>query len=257
MKLRSNTHRTHMKRTTPLWFIWICAEFYVKQIRISHLLNVHLVQRKLNNMARYSNGINGAFFGKIGPVVGTSRNGVPYMKSKGNPRTAAATPAEQLNRNKFSNAHAWLKPLLPVLRVGYKGYSQTTYGFNAAKSYVLRNTMENGQVLPELVKISIGDLPVSPDISLSVSDDRKLQFSWSPELIANADAKDQLMVLAYLPDKAIAIYEIHGAFRETGMQVLNLVNDFADKIIHVYAAFVAADRSRQSESIYFGPISVV
>jgi hypothetical protein len=208
-------------------------------------------------MARYSNGINGPFFGKIGPVVGTSRNGVPYMKSKGNPRTTAATPAEQINRNKFSNAHAWLKPLLPVLRVGFKGCSPTSYGYNAAKSYVLRHTMENGQVLPERVKISTGNLPVSPDISVTVSEDRKLQFIWSPDLIADADAKDQLMVLAYLPEKATAIYEIHGAFRETGMQVLNLVNDFADKIIHVYAAFVAADRSRQSESIYFGPIKVV
>lgn len=207
-------------------------------------------------MARYSNGINGAFSGKIGPVVGTSRNGVPYMKSKGNPRTAAATPAEQANRNKFSNAHAWLKPLLPVLRVGFNGYSETTYGYNAAKSYVLRNTMENGQVLPERVKISSGDLPVSPDISVNLTEDHKLQFSWSPEHVADASGKDQLMVLAYLPEKATAIYEIHGAFRETGAQVLDLVRDFADKVIHVYAAFVAADRSRQSNSIYFGPITV-
>ena len=32
-------------------------------------------------MAKYSNGINGPFIGKVGNVVGSSRNGVYYMKS--------------------------------------------------------------------------------------------------------------------------------------------------------------------------------
>lgn len=67
-------------------------------------------------MAKYTEGITGAFSGKVGPVVGSSRNGVPYMKSKGNARTSVATGAELANRKKFSAAHAWLKPLLPLLR---------------------------------------------------------------------------------------------------------------------------------------------
>jgi len=207
-------------------------------------------------MAKYSNGINGAFSGGIGPVIGTSRNGVPYMKSKGNPRTAAATPAEQANRNKFKNAHAWIKPLLPVLRVGFKGYTETSYGFLAAKSYMLLHAMEDGQVIPERVKISHGDLPIAQDIAVHLTDDQKLHFSWSPVHAQHSNPKDQLMVLAYQPETATAIYEIHGAFRDTGMQVLDLINDFADQVIHVFAAFVAADRSRQSDSIYFGPIRV-
>lgn len=207
-------------------------------------------------MARYDNGINGPFSGKVGPVVGSSRNGVHYLKSKGNPRTSTASDAELKNRNKFANAHAWLKPLLPVLRVGFSGYSQTCYGFLAAKSYVLKNAMEDGLVQPERVKISHGDLPVSPDLALNLTDPAKLSLSWTSDYIQNADPKDQLMLLAYLPEKAMAIYEIHGAFRDSGTQVLNLVRDFADQVIHVYAAFIAADRSRQSDSVYLGPITI-
>jgi hypothetical protein len=207
-------------------------------------------------MARYSEGISGSFSGKVGPIIGSSRNGVPYMKSKGNPRTSLPSEAELANRKKFSNAHAWLQPLLNVVRVGFNGYSKTKYGFIAAKSYVLNHAMAYGQVLPELVKISLGDLPLSSDFTVNMTEDRKLHFNWSSAHIEDSNNKDQLMVLAYHPEDGTAIYEIHGAFRETGVQVIDLVRDLTGKTIHVFAAFIAADRSRQSDSLYFGPITV-
>lgn len=207
-------------------------------------------------MAKYTDGVTGAFSGKVGPVVGSSWNGVPYMKSKGNARTSAATGAELANREKFAAAHAWLKPLLPILRVGFDGYSRTSYGYNAAKSYMLKHTMADGQVLPDRVKVSAGELVVSPDMNVVLTADRKLQFSWSPAYIPGTQGKDQLMVLAYHPEDARVSYQLHGAFRESGEQLLDLSADFSNKTIHVYAAFVAADRSRQSDSVYFGPITV-
>lgn len=145
-------------------------------------------------MAKYIDGITGAFLGKVGPVVGSSRNGIPYMKSRGNARTSAATGSELENRKKFSAAHAW-KPLLPLLRVGFSGYSKTAYGYNAAKSYVLKHAMEHGRVLPELVKISYGDLMTAPDLSVILTDDGKLRFSWFPGYIPGTDGKDQLWPL--------------------------------------------------------------
>jgi hypothetical protein len=207
-------------------------------------------------MAKYIDGITGAFLGKVGPVVGSSRNGIPYMKSRGNARTSAATGSELENRKKFSAAHAWLKPLLPLLRVGFNGYSKTAYGYNAAKSYVLKHAMEHGRVLPELVKISYGDLMTAPDLSVILTDDGKLRFSWSPSYIPGTDGKDQLMALAYHPEHANLAYVVHGAFRDVGEQILDLPPEFNNKTIHAYAAFIAADRSRQSDSTYFGPITV-
>lgn len=207
-------------------------------------------------MAKYIEGITGAFQGKVGPVVGSSRNGIPYMKSRGNARTSAATGSELENRNKFAAAHAWLKPLLPVLRVGFNKYSKSAYRYNAAKSYVLKHAMETGRVKPELVKISSGDLMSAPDLGVILTEDRELRFSWSPDYIPGTDGKDQLMVLAYVPEHATLTYVVHGAFREVGEQILDLPPDFEGKTIHTYAAFIAADRSRQSDSTYFGPITV-
>jgi hypothetical protein len=203
-------------------------------------------------MAKYLQGITGAFSGKIGPVVGSSRNGVPYMKGKGKPRTGIAGEQETANRNKFATGHAWLKPLLPLLRVGFNGYSRTTYGYNAAKSFLFKNAMEDGQVVPANVQLSYGDLPISENLRATLTENQTMEFSWSNAYIDDASLKDQIMVLAYHPESRTAIYDIHGAFRSSGTQILELFNEFNGKTFHVYAAFIAADRSRQSDSVYLG-----
>lgn len=203
-------------------------------------------------MAKYLQGIMGAFSGKIGPVIGTSRNGVPYMKGKGNPRTKPVGEHEAANRKRFATGHAWLKPLLEVLRVGFNGYSRTTYGYNAAKSYNFQHAMENGQIVPSRAKISSGNLALPETLGVTLEENLKLRFDWSSAYAASASRKDQIMVLAYHPESKTAIYEIHGAFRLSGTQTFELPKDFYGKNIHVYAAFIAADRSMQSDSVYLG-----
>jgi hypothetical protein len=205
-------------------------------------------------MAKYLQGIMGAFSGKIGPVIGTSRNGVPYMKGKGKPRSGPVGEQEAENRNRFATGHAWLKPLLNFLRVGFQGYSQTTYGYNAAKSYNFRYAMENGQMIPSKVNVSSGSLPLPADLQVSLDENKTLHFTWSGDYVEDTNEKDQLMLLAYHPESRTAIFENYGAFRKSGLERLELFHAFAGKAIHVYAAFVAADRSRQSDSVYLGEI---
>lgn len=90
-------------------------------------------------MGRYKDGINGAFKGKVGSVVGCSWKGINYMRSLPKTRTSTVlSEAEQANRQKFTIAHAWLKPLKDVIRLGFKNYSPTIEGFLAAKSYLLK-----------------------------------------------------------------------------------------------------------------------
>jgi hypothetical protein len=202
-------------------------------------------------MAKYIQGINGIFIGKVGTVVGCVWKGIPYMRSIGNPRTGAATPGEVRNRSKFSTVHYWLHPLLVFLRAGFADYSERTVGFNGAKSYNLRNAISEGLLLPELVQVSHGDLPLSAEMTVTFQDDR-LHFNWSTDSIENSSSKDQIMVLAYHPESSTAIYEMHGAFRSMGNQILDTYKQFLGQTIHVYAAFIAADRTRQSNSVYLG-----
>ncbi len=204
-------------------------------------------------MAKYSLGINGAFIGKVGPVVGCKWKGIPYMRSKANPRSGTPSEKETKNHQKWGTGHYWLKPLLVFLRTGFANYAPTYEGYNAAKSYNLKNAMNDGQVRPELVKVSFGDLPLPEDISVNHLDGQ-LHFNWSTAPFPDAGIKDQVMVLAYHPESSTAIFDTHGTFRSMGTQVLDIYKAFVGKTIHVYAAFVSADRSRQSNSLYLGAI---
>ena len=57
-------------------------------------------------MARFPNGILGGLVGTIGPVIGSSLNGVPYLKSRYAKRKVTNHPNEIANRKKFAAARA-------------------------------------------------------------------------------------------------------------------------------------------------------
>ena len=211
-------------------------------------------------MAKYNNGINGPFSGRVGPVIGSSWKGIPYMKSLPI-RTKKATAGEKANRARFKIAQQWLKPLLNFVRVGFKGYTPTVEGFIAAKSYLMKNAMEGkgaqSRVNPILMKVSFGDLPLSGNIAMQLSDDKEsLQFTWDTKTIERGYEKDQVMMLAYNIEIGRLSFNTFGALRYTGTDSLRLPSgNKKDSTWHIYVAFVAADRSRQSDSVYLGEIT--
>lgn len=210
-------------------------------------------------MAKLLNGINGPIRGKVGTVVGSSWKGIDYIKAKYKPRTKNITNKEKGNRSKFSMAQYWLKPLKDFVRQGFKGYTPTVEGFVAAKSYLMKNAMEGSGaesvINPSLVKVSHGDLPVSENISVSRIADDQFQFTWDTKIPAGASEKDQVMLLAYDIKSEFATWSLTGQFRSTGSDILR-VQYIKGSTYLVYAAFVAADRSRQSNSIYLGEITL-
>jgi hypothetical protein len=211
-------------------------------------------------MAKYQFGIHGPFSGKVGTVVGASWKGIPYMRSLPKKRTGKISEAEQANRKRFALAQLWLKPLTPFLRIGFKNYRDRLEGFVAAKSYLLKNAIEEqeGAILinPEKVLLSHGPLELPTGIEVTLEEEGKLSFYWDTPSLSNSGARDQAMLMAYCLEENQAVYETHGAFRETGTDVLALPTNFKGKSILVYAAFVSADRERQSMSVFVGELLV-
>ena len=210
-------------------------------------------------MGRLVNGINGPIRGTVGTVVGSSRYGVPYLKAYYKKRTTKISAKEKGNRGKFAQSQFWLKPILDFVREGYKHYSPTVKGFVAAKSYLSRNAFEgeapNQHINPALVKVSYGDLPVSNDIAVALTDDGYLQFTWDPANVTGGSDKDQVMMLAYDIENAYAKEDITGQLRSTGADRLK-IDTSKKRTYHVYCAFNAADRSKTSDSVYLGTISI-
>ena len=214
---------------------------------------------KPNYMATYTDGINGKFNGKVGTVIGSSWKGIPYMKSLHSKRTIPAHKDEQLNRNKFAMAHRWLQPVTDFVRAGYKGYTATVEGFLAAKSYLLKNAFEGEGadmiINPALMKVSYGDLPLAENISAAKTSPNELQVTWDGSIKSGLHARDQVMILAYDIENGKARFNITGQFRYLGVDTLYIPPAIPERTYHIYAAFVAADRSRQSTSVYLGTIS--
>ena len=187
------------------------------------------------------------------------RYGVPYLKGPYKRRTTKISKKEKENRSKFARAQFWLKPLLEFVREGFKDYSRQSQGFVAAKSYLLRNAFEGTApdiiINPSLVKVSFGDLPLSGNITAELTGKGKLQFTWDTGPVDGASPYDQVMMLAYDIENAAASFKITGQFRNTGSDIL-LVDSAKGRSYHMYIAFTAADRSRQSHSVYLGEIKL-
>jgi hypothetical protein len=209
-------------------------------------------------MARLINGIMGPIHGKVGTVIGSSRNGVPYIKGLYKDRTLRVSKKELYNRKKFAASQAWLSPLKDFVRVGFKGYSERSQGFIAAKSWLLKNAFKSDgdglQIDPALVKVSSGDLANPKDIAVSQTETGHLIFTWN-SADDGSNPSDQIMMLAYDVEKGYAMIKTTGQFRSAGTDILKTEPRNGTNF-QVYVAFNAADRSRQSESIYLGEVKV-
>ncbi|HEY4150702.1 MAG TPA: DUF6266 family protein [Chitinophagaceae bacterium] len=208
-------------------------------------------------MGRLTIGINGPVQGRIGTVIGSSWKGVPYVKGPYKKQTGKAPEGEARNQSKFAMAHYWLKPLKAFLREGFKGYAKLVEGFNAAKSYLLLHAFEGVApsiaINPALVKVSSGVLPLPGNIVVSKTAAGQLSFTWDTVAGQVQNSKDQVMMLAYDVEHGKAYYNTLGEMRRAGADTLH-TDPTSGKTYHVYCAFVAADRSGQSDSVYLGTI---
>jgi hypothetical protein len=81
-----------------------------------------------------------------------------------------------------------------------------------------------------------------------------LKFSWNTASVENGHAKDQVMMLAYDIDNQQALFITTGQFRQSGTDTL-WIDTNKKRTWHIYLAFCAHDRSRQSNSVYLGTVN--
>ncbi|MCD0487796.1 DUF6266 family protein [Pedobacter sp. MC2016-14] len=209
-------------------------------------------------MGKLNNGLFGPFTGKIGKLVGSSRNGLFYVKSAP-VRTKPFTAGELANQHRFRVAEAWLKPLLSFVKVGFNNDSPKR-GRSAAKSYFLKNAIKSEgmavTVFPELMKVSMGNLSLSENMHVAIEEELNLRFSWDKNYVANGKVRDQIMMLAYDVTANRAYSITAGAFRYMGTDLLAIDPKSRGNTLHIYAAFNAENRKDQSESVYLGSLVI-
>ena len=201
---------------------------------------------------------NGFLSGKLGELVAYTRNGRNHLRKRPQ-RTAPPTQKELLNRHLFRLVQQWVTPLSQFLRQGFRDYSETIWGANAAKSLIFQQALQrqgtDSYVEPSLVKVSVGNLALPETLQAQLNPEGELEFSWSTETAPDSSPRDRIMMLAYnIPEKCAA-YELCGGKRLAGMDILPLAG-YPAGTYHVYAAFVTEDRERRSNSRFLGVVEV-
>ncbi|MEJ0081356.1 MAG: DUF6266 family protein [Puia sp.] len=114
-------------------------------------------------MAKFSQGINGPFYGKVGAVVGYTWKGIPVMRGLPKSRTKPFTPKELNQQAKFRLMNGFLTPLNDLFNVTFAHLAVQMSAYNKAFSYNIKNaTTGFGPDLAidyNMVLISRGDLP--------------------------------------------------------------------------------------------------
>ncbi|REG87876.1 DUF6266 family protein [Winogradskyella sediminis] len=206
-------------------------------------------------MGVISQGILGGVSGKVGNVVGASWKGIDYLRIKPSNVANPRTEGQVSQRTKFALTLSYLQPNLGFIKVGYKGYAVQKTEFNAAMSYVLNNavggTAPNFTIDYSLALLSRGNLssPLNPTTDLTTAG--QVTFTWDDNSAeGNANATDKAMVLVYNPGKKESMYILDGADRTTGSQTITIPSTYAGDTVELFMAFVSADGSQVSNSIY-------
>lgn len=211
-------------------------------------------------MAKYKNGINGAFSGKIGHVVGVSYKGIDYMRSL--PENTKPPTTKQLHqRLKFSVITAWLRPVLEIINIGFQVLTGDKTAMNLAVSYHMKEALiENGQEVRVDFKKAIfsrGELLVSWILEILTLVDAILNIKWDngPESLFSK-RNDKASFIIYNPQKEKFVTFRNAAKREDKAATLKLPKKFAGDTVHAWMQYANTAGNMVSTSVYLGEITL-
>jgi len=210
-------------------------------------------------MAKINQGIYGPLTGKLGPVVGSSWKGVPYVKEKPKyVKNKKRSPAQIANNEKFAYVNEWLTPFHAYLMIGFSSVAVRQTEFGAALSAVYKTAFTG--IMPEIevdyskIQISSGPLKNLTNPSITYTDEKQIHVSWDDSSGSGAKYNDQVMVALYSDElKQTDGFTCNVTRIQKEVSFL-LQPEMRGKLLHMYIAVVSNNRKKASETIYLGEI---
>ena len=208
-------------------------------------------------MGRLKNGPFSGFTGRTGSLVGSRKNGKWIMAAVR--ATAPGTPSE-LQRNqqmKIGLMTGWLSRINGFLKVGYRKYDGEMSPFNAAVRYNLEKAVTGVAPVYTIdypkVLLSNGALSPAYNLVMATTLDAQLDFSWEDNIGEfTGEDTDQAAFIVYNPTQEVFVMVIGPATRASGSFDMELPASFSTQNVHVYMAFVSANKKLVSTSQYLG-----
>lgn len=207
-------------------------------------------------MAKFTQGINGPFYGKVGAVVGYMWKGIPVMRGLPKARKKPFTPNELNQQAKFRLMNGFLTPLNDLFNVTFAHLAVQMSAYNKAFSYNIKNaTTGFGPDLAidyNMVLVSRGDLPRVESIAASTPTPGIMQFTWDDNSgKGKAKETDKVFVAVFQEELGHWTTELDIATRGQGKCEINVAH-FSGKRVHGFIGLISADGKDASDSQYTG-----
>ena len=218
-------------------------------------------------MATLSGGPNSGFSGKVGSVVGYYRLGKWVIRGlpRLSPKNKKGSVLQNVHRSRFAIIQRFLKPITYFVRTGFnlEARKKGNTAYNCANSYNLLNAFnERGELDYSKTRVSSGVLAGAENAAVSFQDGH-LVFTWSDNSMPLVTTRailpmkdDQSMLLAYEPEQGDRFYMLSGARRSACRESLKIPALKSGTELHIWIAFIAADRESMSNSAYLGIVRI-
>ncbi|SHG12428.1 GNAT family N-acetyltransferase [Pedobacter caeni] len=207
------------------------------------------------------NGLFGGFHGRVGNLVGYTLKGKHVIRMIGRSEKPL-TPARKANCQKMTVVNEILKPSIYAIRAGFRlavvGTDRNEY--NEAVSYnkknALRGEYPNISLDYSKVLMSMGTLPVAVNPSISQNEE-KITFNWEDQVFSGSQYyNDRAMLVIYFPDLKDTCYQLIGAKRGEGTDVLSIDPAHLNKRMEAYISFARQDGREVSNSVHAGSLNL-
>lgn len=213
-------------------------------------------------MANSKDGPLGLYSGKIGPLYGYVLYGQQRLRAKRHKSNKPRSEKQKAQQEKLAVLTAAIKYMSPYFRVGFAlaAAERRINTNNAAKSYNLNHAIKGiypGQYVDfSALRLSEGELAVAKNAAAEAVAEG-IRFTWENDLAdITGNSGDKTMLMAYFPEKKIAIWMISGVMRKNLAEVLEIPDVLQGLEAETYISFVTDDRSGISNSLYTGRILV-
>lgn len=208
-------------------------------------------------MARLKKGLLNGFSGAIGNVEGYEQNGQFIIRSRKPKRLKPSSEKQLACMDRMRIINGLLGRFSEFVKVGFAetAKDQTFTAYNAAVSYQLTHAITGSYPNYEIdySKLRLAEGPINTEglnPAVSLKDDTLL-FSWTPA-VNFPNSTDHVMLLAYVPVLKQAVYNLCGAKRRIGQEMLTLPESWRQQRIETYMAFRGENNGHYSNSIYLG-----
>lgn len=215
----------------------------------------------LKDMATFLKGINGAYSGKVGSVVGSNWRNVDYVRSRPKPSNKPASPDQLAQRARFALAVGFLSPIKDLLNLGYSDkLSGKQTGYNKALQQFISNAIvgdyPNYTLDYSSIAIARGSLANLMGVQWQETAPRELTLTWDNQVNRfNAFVDDSVILLMYNVEKTFFSI-LESGVRDDGQLELTLPEVYAGDTVVGWVFTGHRDGVKTSSSHFLGELTI-